>query len=67
MNLNPKDYAVGDDTWIYIGDHQGERTKGTVVAILDLDGWSMRHYVIEVPTHIDPLLEVRNAFQMYPS
>lgn len=66
MSLEAREYKVGDEVGIYIGDHQGERSAGTVVAILDLDGWSMLNYVIEVPTEIDPLLEVRNAFQMIP-
>lgn len=52
-------YEIGDDAWIYIRDHEGERTKGKVVAVLDLPGWGGLNYVIEIETSMDPLLEVR--------
>jgi hypothetical protein len=58
------DYQIGDRVGIYVGNHQGELSEGTVVAFLDLPGWGFRNYVIEVPTHIDPLLEVRCCFSM---
>lgn len=35
--------------------------EGKVVAVLNLEGYSFEHYVIEVDTHIDPVLEVRNG------
>lgn len=60
------DYKIGDEVGIFIGGHQGERTKGTVVYLLDLPDWMFRNYVVEIPTHIDPLLEVRSAFSMRP-
>lgn len=61
------DYKVGDDAWIYVSHHRGEMTKGKVVALLDLPDYSYRHYVIEVPTSVDPLLEVRCSVTMRPS
>lgn len=62
------DYKVGDDAWIFVGAHQGEMSKGKVLAILDgLPGWSYRHYVIEIPTHIEPLLEIRSSMAMRPT
>ena len=52
-------FEIGDDAWIWLSNHSGEMTKGKVVAFLDLPGWGFRNYVIEIDTHIDPLLEVR--------
>lgn len=54
-----KEYKVGDKAWIYIGNHKGMRTEGTIIAELDLPGYSVTHYVIEIPTSVDPLLEIR--------
>jgi hypothetical protein len=50
---------VGDAAWCYVGNHQGKMSKGKVVAVLNLEGWGHKHYVIEISTHVDPLLEVR--------
>jgi hypothetical protein len=58
------DYAVGDAAWIYLGNHDGELTEGKVIAVLDLPGFGMRNYVIQIDTEIDPLLEIRSAFTM---
>lgn len=60
------EYAVGDDAWIYVGDHQGDMSHGKVVAVLDLPGWGIRNYVVEIDTPMDPLLEVRSASMMRP-
>jgi hypothetical protein len=57
-----KEYAVGDDVWIYGIGTKNKLTKGKVIKIVDLspEGWSTGlHYIIEIPTHIDPLLELR--------
>lgn len=57
-----KEYAVGDDVWIYGIGLKNKLTKGKVIKIVDLKdaGWALGpHYVIEIPTHIDPLLELR--------
>lgn len=52
-------FEIGDDAWIFLGHHEGNMTKGKVVAFLDLPGWGFRNYVIEIDTPIEPLLEVR--------
>jgi hypothetical protein len=53
------DFKVGDEAWIWLAHHKGELTQGTVIAELDLPGYSFRHYVIEIDTHVDPVLEIR--------
>jgi hypothetical protein len=58
-----KSYEVGDTVWIYgISRSNAKPTQGKVVKVLDLKdaGYTDLHYVIEIPTHIDPLLEVRS-------
>lgn len=59
-------YKVDDECFIYLGNHQGKRSKGKVIFILDLPDYSHPHYVIEIETSIDPLLEIRAAFTMWP-
>lgn len=56
---------VGDTVWIHgIETRGGENklTQGKVVHIFRPEGYSMDQYVVEIPTHIDPLLEVRDGF-----
>ena len=57
-----KQYNIGDIVWIY-GITNGRSTKGTVIQTftVDQDNWDPNrvHYVISVPTEIEPLLEVR--------
>lgn len=68
MVFGPRhDYKVGDPAWIYVGDHGGNMSKGTVVAILDLPGYNFQNYVISLPTSMDELLEVRSSSSMRPS
>ena len=59
-----KEYAIGDDAWIYgINRSNTKPVKGKVIKIVDLTdaGYSFGpHYIIEIPTHIDPLLELRS-------
>jgi len=58
-----KSYAVGDVVWIYgINRSNSKPTQGKVIKIVDLvdAGYTTgNHYIIEVPTHIEPILEVR--------
>lgn len=58
-----KSYKVGDTVWIYgIGRSNVKPTQGKVIKVVDLNdaGYTIGpHYIIEVPTHIEPLLEVR--------
>jgi hypothetical protein len=57
-----KSYNVGDTVWIYgVNRSNTKPTKGEVIKIVDLKdaGYTDLHYIVEIPTHIDPLLEVR--------
>ena len=56
-------YNIGDSVWIY-GVRRGNTkpTKGKIIKSLDLSecGYNdVTHYVIEIPTEIEPLLEIR--------
>jgi hypothetical protein len=63
-----KKYNIGDSVWIYgISRSNVKSTKGKVIHVLDLNsaGYSDGpHYVIEIPTHIDSLLEIRTWHNM---
>lgn len=56
-----KQYEMKDSAWIHLGN--GKLTKGTVIDIFDLEhaGYDkdLEFYIIEVPTEIEALLEVR--------
>ena len=58
-----KKYAVGDTVWIYgISKNNVKSTQGTVIKVftIDYDNYNKEpHYLVEVPTEIEPLLEVR--------
>ena len=58
-----KQYAVDDVVWIYgINRSNTKPVQGRVIKIVDLSdaGYSVGdHYIIEVPTHIEPILEIR--------
>jgi hypothetical protein len=57
-----KSYKIGDAVWIYgINRSNVKPVAGTVIKAVDLSGagYNYEHYIIEVPTHIEPLLEVR--------
>ena len=59
-------YEIGDEAWIYMGDHKGKTTRSVVVHSFKLcDG--MIRYVCAVPTPIDDKLEVRDIFSMAES
>lgn len=55
---------VGDTAWLYVGNHKGKYSKGVVKMIIDVPGWSYLHYVIEIPTHIENLLEIRCGYSV---
>lgn len=59
-------YEIGDEAWIYMGDHKGKTTRSIVVHSFKLYD-SMIHYVCAVPTPIDDALEVRDIFSMAES
>lgn len=57
-----RNYKIGDTVWVYgIDRHNAKPTKGEIIAVVDLTnaGYASEHYVIEIPTHIEPLLEIR--------
>jgi hypothetical protein len=58
-----KSYQVGDTVWIYgINRSNVKPTAGKVIKIVDLSdaGYTTGdHYIIEIPTYIDSILEVR--------
>lgn len=61
-----KQYELKDTAWIHLGN--GKLHKGRVVDYFDLEhvGYpkSTEFYIVEIPTEIDPLLEVRTWEQM---
>jgi hypothetical protein len=58
-----KKYAIGDTVWIYgINRSNTKPVQGRIIKLVDLSeaGYSVGdHYIIEVPTHIEPILEIR--------
>lgn len=57
-------YKINDPVWIHgFSKFNKKMTKGTVIHILDLTsaGYQLDfpHYVISIPTEIEPLLEIR--------
>lgn len=58
-----KSYNVGDTVWIYgIGRLTNKPCQGKVIKIIDLTdcGYSIGpHYIIQISTYIEPLLEIR--------
>jgi hypothetical protein len=56
-------YSIGDPAWIYgINVANDQPVQGTVIAALNFKERGLGddlYYVIEVPTNIEPLLEVR--------
>lgn len=61
-----KTYNIGDDVWIYGITISNKITKGKVIASIDLskEGYEELHYIIEIPTHIESLLEIRTWHTM---
>jgi hypothetical protein len=59
MNVK-KRYAVGDTVWIYgVNTIDAKSTEGKVVKAFNIEGYNDMHYVISIPTEIEPLLEIR--------
>jgi hypothetical protein len=59
-NTVKKKYNVGDRCWIYGIDSRFNKSReGTVVHACTIDGFDHEHYIISIPTEIEPLLEVR--------
>lgn len=56
-----KEYKAGDEVWIHGITSSNKLTKGKVISSVDLSsqGYLELQYIIEIPTHIEPLLEIR--------
>ena len=55
-----KKYNVGDVVWIYgVSRANDKSTQGTVVKSFSIEGYNDMHYVVSIPTEIEPLLEIR--------
>lgn len=57
-----KEYAVGDTVWIAgVSRNNARLTQGKVAKVLDMsdEGFSEIQYIIEIPTHIETMLEIR--------
>jgi hypothetical protein len=55
-----KKYNVGDVVWIYgINRTNAKSTQGAVVKSFAIEGYNDIHYVVAIPTEIEPLLEIR--------
>jgi len=58
-----KKYAVGDTVWIYgINRDNNRSVQGTVIKVFTIDYGNYNkepQYLVEIPTEIEPLLEVR--------
>lgn len=54
-------YEIGDPVWIHGVASSNNLVQGTVIKSLDLsaEGFMDTQYVISIPTHIEPLLEIR--------
>lgn len=53
-------YNTGDIVWVYgISMVENKLTKGTIVKTFELDNDNNVYFVVAVPTHIEPLLQVR--------
>lgn len=58
------DYQIGVDAWIFgVSDPKvNSLTKGKVVHIFEM--YNFKQYIIEIETHVDPLLECRDCLGM---
>jgi hypothetical protein len=65
-----KEFKIKERVWIHIGDRK--LTEGRVVEIIDLDhlnegyGKDNELYIVEIPTEIEPIYEVRSFGQISP-
>lgn len=51
-------YNIGDTVWV-AGIQHNKLTEGTVVYEVNIPGIHGTQYIISIPTHIEPLLEIR--------
>lgn len=59
--LIKKEYNLNEEVWIHGIESSNKLTKGKIIATVDLSsvGHEELQYIIEIPTHIEPLLEIR--------
>jgi hypothetical protein len=58
-----KNYKLGDTVWIYGVDCRSDKTRqGTIIKTFHIDHpehAELEHYVVEISTDIEPILEIR--------
>lgn len=54
-----KKYTIGDIVWIHGVTPSNKLTKGKVIYCLNIPNYQQEHYIVEIPTHIESLLEIR--------
>lgn len=68
--MRPVHLKVGDTAWCHAmtvsKDNKNPLVKGRVVHVFYLYN-NLKHYVVEFPTGVDPVLEVRNVFAVSDS
>jgi hypothetical protein len=57
-------YEVGDVVWIHGSRKEWYRAKVKLILTPEQTGYPYPHYVLEVETHVDDYLDLRNAFGM---
>lgn len=58
-----KNYEIDEDVWVHGITRDNKLTKGTVIKKFTLDHPDYHNdqlYVVSIPTHIEPLLEIRS-------
>ena len=61
------DLDIGNKCWCFVGNHKGKMSEGTIAAIVKLPGYRTVHYIVEIPTSVGPLLEVRDGYSISDS
>lgn len=50
----------GQVVWIHNGGKGNPLIRGTVIKEIQLPRYSCMHYIIEIPTEVEPILEIRS-------
>ena len=62
------EFKEGDACWIHIGGEGNPLIEGKVIHVFEIKEYTpTKYYVIDLPTGIDGIYEVRNGFQMSDS
>lgn len=64
--IGKQEYVIGDPCWVYNVQGTTLLTEGKVISIVDLSsvGYKNYQYIIEIFTHVDTLLTLREAATM---